>query len=456
GDGRQELLLTSNQSGSSNDYFFIYSVTGTFEPNSGGGFETWVNELTLARGTTASDNGLFNFDTVGGGSPYAIHPADLDGDGTLELSLHAWNSYNFFNIDVAAADTYLPPDAGQPNPNIQASATDNVSLFAGVVVDIDNNGDDEVFYPEFQTGGLALLNYESGENVRQISSDNLIYQLLSGFSTLGITAGDLDADGNIELIGTGPSHTGERYDAGEGPIWFRTAEFQGGDVEDPANYIVEDVEFAFERSESRFDRVERDDQGTMSVYHEDPSPEFSSKFVYLGDADMDGINEVAFGIQGVADETVVISEVFNPSTNLFDRTTVSTSENDGRVFMKITSCPTGQGKALNVCGLPVDVEEERIVLPSDYKLFDNYPNPFNPSTTIGFELPLDKNINVRIYDVSGRLVRTLISNQFLSAGTHEVIWDGQSDAGVPVASGTYIYALEYGNFRQAKEMVLVK
>ena len=96
------------------------------------------------------------------------------------------------------------------------------------------------------------------------------------------------------------------------------------------------------------------------------------------------------------------------------------------------------------------------MLPSDYVLEQNYPNPFNPSTTIRFSLPLDKKVSVKVYDIAGRLVRTLVNDRLLSQGAHEVTWDGTNDAGVSVASGTYLYALEYGNFRQTKTMVLLK
>ncbi|NNE36014.1 MAG: hypothetical protein HKN13_12295, partial [Rhodothermales bacterium] len=70
--------------------------------------------------------------------------------------------------------------------------------------------------------------------------------------------------------------------------------------------------------------------------------------------------------------------------------------------------------------------------------------------------PLDKSIRLNVYDMTGRLVRSLISDRTLPAGQHEVTWDGTNSAGVAVASGSYVYSLEYGNFRQSKTMVLVK
>ena len=61
-----------------------------------------------------------------------------------------------------------------------------------------------------------------------------------------------------------------------------------------------------------------------------------------------------------------------------------------------------------------------------------------------------------MYDVNGRLVRTLVDNELRSAGTHAVSWNGRDASGNTVASGNYIYTLEYGNFRQTRSMVLLK
>ncbi|MCY4224269.1 MAG: T9SS type A sorting domain-containing protein, partial [Bacteroidetes bacterium] len=107
-------------------------------------------------------------------------------------------------------------------------------------------------------------------------------------------------------------------------------------------------------------------------------------------------------------------------------------------------------------GISTSISNDRVIVPTDFELHSNYPNPFNPSTSFSFTLPLDKRVSVRIYDMNGRLIRTLINDEFYSQGTHSVIWNSLSDAGTQVASGQYIYTLEWGRFRQARRMVLVK
>ena len=89
-------------------------------------------------------------------------------------------------------------------------------------------------------------------------------------------------------------------------------------------------------------------------------------------------------------------------------------------------------------------------------LSPNYPNPFNPSTTIEFTLPLNKLISLRIYDMTGREVRSLIAPAEYPAGKHAAIWDGKDNAGQAVASGQYIYRLEFGGFMKSRVMTLVK
>ena len=93
--------------------------------------------------------------------------------------------------------------------------------------------------------------------------------------------------------------------------------------------------------------------------------------------------------------------------------------------------------------------------PSVSSLSQNYPNPFNPQTTIAFSLATKGHVSVRVYNVSGQLVRTL-ANETRDSGAHTVTWDGRDQAGSPVSSGVYFYKLEAGSFAQTKKMVLLK
>lgn len=88
-------------------------------------------------------------------------------------------------------------------------------------------------------------------------------------------------------------------------------------------------------------------------------------------------------------------------------------------------------------------------------LMQNTPNPFNPTTTIKFYLPIMEKVSIKIYDILGREVTTVI-NKEATAGYHIVYWNGQNRFGVKVASGIYLYRLTAGSFAQTKKMVLLK
>jgi hypothetical protein len=100
-------------------------------------------------------------------------------------------------------------------------------------------------------------------------------------------------------------------------------------------------------------------------------------------------------------------------------------------------------------------ETTSVAVPLAFGLSANYPNPFNPATTIRFTLPDAQPVRLAIYGLDGRRV-ALLADAPHDAGTHELAWDGRNDAGQPVASGTYFCRLEAGPHRQVRKMALIK
>lgn len=88
-------------------------------------------------------------------------------------------------------------------------------------------------------------------------------------------------------------------------------------------------------------------------------------------------------------------------------------------------------------------------------LYQNYPNPFNPSTSIEFSLPARERVSLKVFDVSGRLVSTLVDGH-LSDGVHRYTWDGRNQRGSSVASGVYFYVLRSESIRQSRKAVLLR
>ncbi len=90
-------------------------------------------------------------------------------------------------------------------------------------------------------------------------------------------------------------------------------------------------------------------------------------------------------------------------------------------------------------------------MPNNYKLTQNYPNPFNPSTKINYSLPVEANVTLKIFNILGQEVMTLIDNELMSAGNHEISFKAN---GLP--TGIYIYSLRANDFVQTKKMLLLK
>jgi hypothetical protein len=94
-------------------------------------------------------------------------------------------------------------------------------------------------------------------------------------------------------------------------------------------------------------------------------------------------------------------------------------------------------------------------VPVRYELFPNYPNPFNPVTTLRYGLPATETVSLVIYNVLGEKVATLVQGT-QEAGYHAVVWDGRSDAGTTVASGLYVARMRTGSFVATRTMMLIK
>jgi len=102
---------------------------------------------------------------------------------------------------------------------------------------------------------------------------------------------------------------------------------------------------------------------------------------------------------------------------------------------------------------------ELVNLPSEYSLSQNYPNPFNPSTTISYSVPTQagsgEQVILRIYNIEGRLVRTLVDAE-QAPGYYSVQWNGQNDNGNAMASGMYVYTISIGEFKSTRKMLYMK
>lgn len=105
----------------------------------------------------------------------------------------------------------------------------------------------------------------------------------------------------------------------------------------------------------------------------------------------------------------------------------------------------------------VDIADiQRLIAAGQFSFqLSNYPNPFNPTTTIQFYLPVEMPVEIKIYNMMGKLVKQIVDDK-KDAGYHSIVWDGKDETGVSIGSGMYFYTVEIEGYREVNRMILLK
>ena len=103
----------------------------------------------------------------------------------------------------------------------------------------------------------------------------------------------------------------------------------------------------------------------------------------------------------------------------------------------------------------LSIHWENQKIPTSYRLYRNFPNPFNPSTVIAYDLPEETHVQLTIYDIRGRVVK-VVQNGLLEAGHYEVLWDARDENDRHIASGVYLYRISANKFTQIHKKVFTK
>ena len=171
---------------------------------------------------------------------------------------------------------------------------------------------------------------------------------------------------------------------------------------------------------------------------------------------------VSLSLDGGATYPTTLGSLFNvaPGTDraltfFVDPSMMTNQAKVRAIARKGATVMTSYSDSLFVISIPTAVESETSTVPARFALSPNNPNPFNPVTTIHFDLDRSGSATLRVYSVSGALVRTLVEKQ-LPAGRYRTLWDGRDAGGRPVASGVYIYRLTEGERNLSRKMSLLK
>jgi len=168
---------------------------------------------------------------------------------------------------------------------------------------------------------------------------------------------------------------------------------------------------------------------------------------YVENIDYNGKNIVVGSLYLTTQDTSYISTTIIDGNQ--DGSVVTFSDGVAEVLAENGPLTVG----VNASDAVLSIDEE--LLPEVYALHQNYPNPFNPITTLRYDLPEQANVNIIIYDMLGRHVRTLL-NEIQDAGYRSVIWNATNDYGKPISAGMYFYKIRAGEFTQTRKMLLLK
>ena len=428
---------TATVSSASGSALIVSSVTGVF---SGG--------ETVTGGTSAA---IGNYVSTSVGS-VAL------GDSVQVLT----NSFGTFTL------TEIPPGIYEMTVKADgyiSGRTDTLNVFNGLTLTPDPTFGSDVLGNLSPATALGALRGgdATGDNQVDIADANLIYSLWNQTpaGSSYVRAADINADGVINSLDLGFVTSNFGNDGyGAPPVFKPTG--KGGDNA-TAQVGVEGVEDVDAWWPGRVFEVTAKATGMSDVmayelvlgYDPERVKLLSSEAVVEGDVFAENAQGALFfnrsepGRVEVASGRIGRDWSASGDAELVTVRFVALSDDPGVIEVL-------GGQLVNSAyqGTVMRVEKAQ-ALPLAAALHQNFPNPFNPSTEIRFDIPTARNVELRIYNQLGQTVRTLVDNR-MKAGSYRLKWDGKTEAGHSVSSGVYFYSLEAGDFSQIRKMTLVK
>ena len=430
GDGKDEFVQHIRRGNPRGTLVYSLSDGDELVSGSGGGFETWTEEFWINR----SD--------YGGGSPLHALPADLNGDGHYEVINHTWNAMHFYNF--TSTDTgFAAPAVGSADSYYKATpGSDQYSIWGGNTHDIDGDGNHEAYFASYGSWGVGsgdvyVVDYDSTDDVLKVNGDHVVKIASNIGQFIGDVGNGYDGDDrNTLFVGrTVPNITALQY--------------IGPDPRSPLSYLKEVIYYG--EHDVVNTTITIDSTGAADTVYAGSPWGFPSKIETdwggeLLDFDADGKKELLVSWQSIDDSLKTTVNTWNADSGAFDVVITNVANHKDWTFILIE----------NGTNQTVSTDPITFVLPDDYRLDQNYPNPFNPNTTIQYTIPINRKVSIKVYNITGQLVRTLIDNEMANAGTHKVVWNGKNNFGRTVSTGIYLYSLEWAGMKKVKRMTLVK
>ena len=333
----------------------------------------------------------YNLQGLSGGGLYNVTTGDLDGDGKREIYAFVWNMFSLYIIEATAPDTYELSDS-----LLTLYTTDYGALDAVRTADVNNDGIPEMYIAATEPDNTVFVisNISDVKNIEPADVKVLMnIPVTSGGKLRTLWIDDMDHDGKLSLMIAGETN-GQIFDV----------EYKGSG--DPTLATSWDVNVIW-------------DIWTYSGFSPTATPTISPRLFYgtpCGDMDGDGKKEYITVNYG---------------------TDFPVWSGDGYLWL------------LENQTLPSDVNEIALN-PNDFYLGQNFPNPFNPSTVIKYQIPESGYVTLKVFDLLGKEVATLVNGE-QELGMHTVNFDAKD-----LTSGVYIYQLSSGSKTLNNKMLLVK
>lgn len=358
--------------------------------------------------------------------PFRWELADIDSDDDLELCFADRRSNYVYGV-VSVDD--IPDDASTTaNFTLETSGYQK-SLPAGTVYDmvvIDN-----AMYLIHSDGNITIVRYSNNQWLEPLS----VPDMMPGGSWKSASAVDVNDDGQKEIFVGG-------WQSNQDIMLLQPDAFEilkATKIYDFTNLIGEN-----RLNGGTYGDIDLD--GNMDIFFGSRNSEPRAAIVrmeYMGGAIDDSASY----------EVTVIDSLYPPDDDFdqYDVVKVGNIDEDPELEVFYTDGGRLGRTPIVVLDLQTTVSVDDELVPSEFYLCNNFPNPFNPTTTIRFGLSSAAEVSLRIYDVLGKHVATVINNEYKTAGTYDVAFDASL-----LASGTYIYTLTAGNKIESKKMILMK
>jgi hypothetical protein len=298
---------------------------------------------------------------------------------------------------------------------------------APVLVDLDLDGDLEIIIGNdsgllqvLDHNGQEIISYDVGDDIRG-----------------GISVADLDNNGSKEILFSGYDDFLHAWNP------LDNIEIDGWPIDLMSNSVSEPVTADLD-NDGDLEVIAANKSGMLFVFHHDGSsfngfPTSLNRYIesspVVGDIDEDGDFEIVIGS--------------SEGLHVFD---IKTQRGD-IISWKMHRGNTDRSGSLGFT--LVNINNEAEVMPSKFSVSKNYPNPFNPSTSIDITIPEKRSLTVKVFDLNGKVLNTLI-NRELYPGHYSVDWNGKNYLGQSLATGLYIIRVRSGSHFSSQKVLLLK